>query len=320
MGGTIRVESEPDKGTSFFLTLPFEIRRATESTGGQRVAKDLLGMEVLVVDDNATNRRILEEFLTGWGMRPTCVDGAAAALAAMDRAQMQGNPFALALVDYQMPDLDGLELARRIKARPDFSTTMIMMLSSVGNRGDAARVREAGVDSYLTKPVRKGVLLEALLAVLDRAVLPIARPLVARHSIAEVHRALRVLVAEDNAVNSMLVNALLGKRGHTAEIVPDGQAAVAAVLRGGFDLVLMDWQMPVLDGLQATAAIRQAEAASGGHIPIIALTAHAMKGDREACLAAGADGYLSKPLNAKELYATMDALVGGPTRANPTGP
>ncbi|HMH25504.1 MAG TPA: response regulator, partial [Gemmatimonadaceae bacterium] len=261
----------------------------------------------------ATNRRILEGILTGWGMRPTLVDGGLAAITALDLALAAGKPFPLAIIDFQMPDIDGFGLAGRIKARPDLATTMIMMLSSVGNQGDGVRCRELGIESYLTKPVRQSLLLEAVLTVLATNGRPLAHPVVVtRHSLNEAHRSLRILVAEDNAVNRKLVMALLGKRGHTVVSVVNGREAVAAATKDAFDIVLMDVQMPEMDGLEATAAIRKLEVVTGAHVPIIALTAHAMKGDREICVAAGMDEYLSKPINPKQLFALIESLTGAP--------
>jgi len=318
MGGTISMESEPGRGTQFHVTLPFEIRTEVVAPPVRGELKDLRGLQVLVVDDNATNRRILEDTLIVWGMRPTLVDGGFAALRALEHALSIGKPFPLALIDFQMPDLDGFGLAQKIKLRPELGTTMIMMLSSVGHRGDAHHFRELGVASYLTKPVRQSILLDAILAVLatnNRPGKP--KPLVTRHTVNEARRTLRILLAEDNAVNRQLVTALLGKRGHTTVAVVNGREAVAAVAKGGIDLVLMDVQMPEMDGLEATAAIRKAEAETGRHVPIIALTAHAMKGDREACLAAGTDEYLSKPVNATELFALIESLLSNPTGTLP---
>jgi two-component system sensor histidine kinase/response regulator len=311
MGGSIRIESTPGLGTTFEVTLPFEIRAEAPAPPSRRKIEDLRGLDVLVVDDNATNRRILEEILTGWGMRATLADGGLTAIAALDHAVSIGKPFAFALIDFQMPDLDGFGLAKRIKSRPELGTTLIMMLSSVGHRGDGARVRELGVASYLTKPVRQSILLDAMLSVLAGKDLPADRQvLVTRHSLNEARRSLRILLAEDNAVNRQLVTSLLAKRGHTSVSVVNGREAVAAVAGGGFDLVLMDVQMPEMDGLQATEAIRKAEEITGTHVPIVALTAHAMKGDREACLAAGTDEYLSKPVNATELFALIETITG----------
>ena len=307
----MRMESEPGRGTEFHVTLPFAIGAALPVPTPRRELKDLRGLAVLVVDDNATNRRILEGILTGWGMRPTLVDGGLAAIGALDRALADGKPFRLAIIDFQMPDVDGFGLAARIKERSELATTLIMMLSSVGHQGDAVRCRELGIASYLTKPVRQSVLLDAVLAMLAGSGKPFERqPLVTRHTINEAHRSLRILVAEDNAVNRLLVTALLGKRGHTVVNAVNGHEAVAAHAEGAFDIVLMDVQMPEMDGFEATAAIRKSEAATGFHVPIIALTAHAMKGDREICLAAGMDEYLSKPIDAKELFALIESLTG----------
>lgn len=311
MGGTIAVESDVGQGSRFHVWLPFEARGEHPAAAPPCQLKDLRDMRVLVVDDNATNRRILDDILTSWGMCPTVVDGGMAAIQALDRALELQTPFPLAIIDFQMPDLDGFALAAYIKGRPDLSTTTIMMLSSVGHRGDAARFRELGVASYLTKPVRQSLLLEAVLAVVGRvAERPASLPLVTRHSLNEARRALSVLLAEDNRVNQRLVTALLHKQGHTTVIVGTGRAAVSAVADGDFDLVLMDVQMPEMDGLEATAAIRLAEVGTGRHVPIVALTANAMAGDREACLAAGSDGYLAKPLDVQQLYALLDSLVG----------
>jgi len=311
MGGTIRMESEPERGTTFYLTLPFKIGVPLAAMTPRRGLNDLRDLDVLVVDDNATNRRILEEILTGWGMRPTLVDGGLAAIDALDRALAAGKPFRLAIIDFQMPGVDGLGLAARIRTRPELATTMVMMLSSVGQQGDAARCRELGIASYLTKPVRQSILLDALLAMLAGSNRPIEHPaLVTRHTINEAHRSLRILVAEDNAVNRMLVTALLGKRGHTVVNAANGREAIAALSEGTFDIVLMDVQMPDMDGLETTVLIRKSEVTTGLHVPIIALTAHAMKGDREICLAAGMDGYLSKPIDVNELFALIESLTG----------
>jgi CheY-like chemotaxis protein len=318
MGGTIRIESEPGRGTEVHVSLPFEIRAALANPVSHGQLEDLNGLEVLVVDDNATNLRILEEILTVWGMRPTLVDGGVAAIVALEGALAAGKPFPLAIIDFQMPDLDGFGLAERIKAHPELAPTMIMMLSSVGRPGDAIRCRALGVASYLTKPVRQSILLEAMLSVLAVNDHPADKPiLVTQHTISEAHTPLHILVAEDNPVNRQLVMALLGKRGHTAATVVNGREAVAAFTEQAFDLVLMDLQMPEMGGLEATAAIRNLEAATGTHVPIIALTAHALKGDREICLDAGMDGYLTKPIDANELFALIDSLTG---RRNPPEP
>jgi PAS domain S-box-containing protein len=322
MGGRIWVDSEPGRGSAFHLILPFQVRPEVAPRPVRRELADLRDMAVLVVDDNATNRRILEDILTNWGMQPTVVDGGRAALHAMEHAKEAQRPFPLALIDFQMPDLDGFQLAEQIQLHPELGTPMIMMLSSVGQRGDAARCKELGVASYLTKPVRQSVLLDAVLEILASRDQPAPEvPLVTRHSIAEARSGLRILVAEDNEVNRRVVSAILEKRGHTLVTVENGHQAVAAVHRGVFDIVLMDVQMPEMDGLEATMAIRQTERDSGRHVPIVALTAHAMKGDREACLAAGMDAYLAKPVHAGELLETIERLVREtPPEAPPPAP
>jgi PAS domain S-box-containing protein len=307
MGGTIGVESEVGVGTRFTVTLPFEIRPALAVTEEARDRRALSGVRVLVVDDNATNRRILQETLTGWGMQPTLADGGRAAIDALERAVAQGRPFPLALIDFQMPGLDGFGLAEIIKARPELGTPTIMMLSSVGYRASADQLREIGIASYLTKPVRQPVLVDAMLALLASSPRQHADTRMARA--APAVGSLRVLVAEDNDVNARLVTALLEKRGHTFVRVANGKQAVEAVAGGGLDLVLMDVQMPEMDGFEAMAVIRRTEETTGRHVPTIALTAHAMTGDREACLAAGADGYIAKPINAKQLFGLIDSLM-----------
>jgi len=309
MGGRLWVESAVGQGSRFQFTLPLTTPAEAASKPPARELADLAGTRVLVVDDNATNRRILEEVLARWGLQPTLVDGGRAALAAMESARSSGSPFSLVVLDYQMPEMDGFAVAERIKARPELAEATIMMLSSMGQRGDALRCKELGVAAYLTKPVRQSVLLDAVLSVLARGSAVCAAQLVTRHSVIEDRDPLRVLVAEDNAVNAHLVTSILTKRRHTVVHVEDGLQAVAAVRDRDFDLVLMDLQMPGMDGFEATAAIRTLEKGSGRRIPIVALTAHAMKGDREACLAAGMDAYISKPIRTEDLLTTISRLT-----------
>jgi signal transduction histidine kinase/CheY-like chemotaxis protein len=321
MGGRIWVESEAGRGSKFSCELPFQVPAEASRQAAPRELGNLRGLSVLVVDDNATNRRILEDILTNWGMRPTLVHGGVAALHAMERSNAEGKPFALALIDFQMPDMDGFEVAAQIQERAEFGATTIMMLSSVGQRGDAARCKELGVAAYLTKPVRQSVLLDAILAVLTnpgRRGEPAA--LVTRHSVRETQRPMRVLLAEDNAVNRLLAVRALEKHGHTVIVAVDGREAVAAVEREPFDVVLMDVQMPELDGLEATALIRKAEQGTGRHIPIVALTAHAMREDRERCMNAGMDEYLAKPFKAGELFDTIERLLPVPPSSSAETP
>ena len=320
MNGRIWIESEAGRGSTFHFTVALETRPEAADESAvvpERDLTDLKGMRVLVVDDNAMNQRLLQEILTRWHMEPVLVDGGRAGLAAMNDAKQENRPFRLVLLDFQMPDMDGFAVAAAIKERPELSGSTIMMLSSVGQRGDAARCRELGVSGYLTKPVKQSVLLDAIQAALVGpmvAAVPVksgARALVTQHSLRESHRALRVLLAEDNAVNQALMTSLLKKRGHSVVVAGNGREAIEAHRAQPFDVILMDVQMPEVDGFEATAAIRAHDAAMGDgrHIPIVALTAHAMTGDRDRCLAAGMDAYLMKPVSPAELYSTLQSAV-----------
>jgi CheY-like chemotaxis protein len=313
MRGRLWVESEPGQGSTFHFTAHFGLGKVPTKPHALRETVCLRDMPVLVVDDNATNRRILEAMLTHWLMQPSLADGGWAGLAAMEQAKDAERPFPLVLIDAQMPDMDGFTLARRIKESPGLAGATIMMLASAGQRGDAARCRELGIAAYLIKPIRQSELLEAILVALGRPSREGERPTVlTRHSLREARRKLRVLVAEDNVVNRELAVRLLEKQGHTVVVAGNGRETLEALEKAtsrGFDVVLMDVQMPEMDGLEATAAIRQKEKATGRHLPIIAMTAHALKGDRERCLAAGMDDYLAKPIQAKELLAAVEGAV-----------
>jgi CheY-like chemotaxis protein len=269
-------------------------------------------LPVLVVDDNATNRLILEELLTSWGMRPTMVDGGAAALAALHRAVQQGEPFPLILLDAHMPSMDGFNVTAQIKQNPALTHAIIMMLTSGGPASDAARCRELGITSYLTKPIKQGELLHAIGTALPISVVTVHdTPRLLPPSQMQSQRPLHILLVEDNVVNQRLTVRLLQRWGHSVVVVGNGKEAFAALARETFALVLMDVQMSDMDGLATTAVIRAQEQAIGTHIPIVALTAHAMQEDRERCLAAGMDAYLSKPLQASQLFQLLDRLVPG---------
>ncbi len=313
MGGRLWVESEPGQGSTFHFTAHFGLAKVPAEPHALRPTICLRDMPVLVVDDNATNRRILEAMLTHWMMQPSLAEGGVAGLATMERAKEAGRPFPLVLIDAQMPDMDGFALAERIRQDPGLAAATIMMLTSAGQRGDAARCRELGIAVYLIKPIRQSELLEAILLALGRPSPRGERPTVlTRHSLREARRKLRVLVAEDNAVNQELAVRLLEKQGHTVAVAANGRQALEALEKAapcGFDVVLMDVQMPEMDGFEATAAIRQKEKATGQHLPIVAMTAHALKGDRERCLAAGMDDYVAKPIQAKELLAAVVGAV-----------
>ncbi len=262
------------------------------------------------MDDNATNCAMLEEVLTHWGMRPTVVSSGLAAVAAMKRAVAHGDPFPLVLLDAFMPGLDGFAVAEQIKRDPDVAGATIMMLSSADRGGDASRCRELGVGYYLRKPMTQSELFDAILAALGAEPLEERKsPLTSQAGSPGAQRRLRILLAEDNEVNQQLAVKTLQKRGHAVVVAADGQEALAAIEQERFDLVLMDIQMPRMDGFAATAVIRESEKLTGRHIPIVALTAHAMKGDRERCLAAGMDAYVTKPLRVEELFETIAKLM-----------
>jgi PAS domain S-box-containing protein len=302
MHGRIWVESELGKGSHFHFTVHFGLQKTPARISVPRDPMTLRDMRVLVVDDNATNRQILLKMLANWHTNPTAVESGARAITALQEAQGLGRIYPLILLDAQMPEMDGFALAESIKRNPEWKSATIMMLSSAGQRGDAKRCRELGIAAYLTKPVRQAELLDAILTALGTKPIKEATPaLVTRHSLREAGNHLRILLAEDNAVNQVLAVRLLEKRGHAVTVTGNGKEALAALENNTFDLVLMDVQMPEMDGFEATAAIREKEKASGRHLPVIAMTAHAMAGDRERCLEAGMDDYISKPIRPQEL-------------------
>ncbi len=310
MKGRIWIESEAAKGSTFHFTARLGVLKGVPARLAYVEPEKLRNRRALVVDDNATNRRILELMLTHWGMKATAVDGGQSAVAALDRAYQAGEPFDLLLSDCHMPEMDGFMLVEEIKKKPELTGLIVMMLTSGGRRGDASRCRALGVSAYLTKPVQHWELQETLLSVLGLETRAAERTqLVTRHALRESRRALRVLLAEDNVVNQQLAVRLLEKRGHTAVVAADGLQALAALETQKFDLVLMDVQMPEMDGVEATRAIREKEKKAGTHIPIVAMTAHAMMGDRERFLSAGMDGYVSKPVRSQELFDTLEALL-----------
>jgi len=307
MDGRMWLESDEGRGSTFHFTACFGRARAAQTRRVERA--ELRDLRVLVVDDNATNRRILEGMLSSWGMRPTLVDGGRAALSALDRAREEGRPFAVVLLDAMMPEMDGFTLAEQIKLGSEAGATL-MMLSSAGRREDAERCRALGVAAFLGKPVRQSTLLDAILTALGPAPGEPGRAVGEEEPPSHpVHTRLRLLLAEDNAVNQRLAVSVLEKRGHEVVVAGNGREALAALDERAFDAVLMDVQMPEMDGFEATVAIRARERRSGAHIPIIAMTAHAMKGDRERCLAAGMDGYVAKPLDPKELFLALDGIA-----------
>ncbi|HMC82772.1 MAG TPA: response regulator, partial [Candidatus Polarisedimenticolia bacterium] len=301
MGGRLWVESRLGQGSTFHFTVGLGLRGERSRTPTR-----LRGVSVLVVDDNVTNRHILEEMLSSWRMRPTAADSAREALASIERASAGGKPIRIVLADALMPEMDGFTLARRIRQNPRFAETRVILLTSAGQRAPGARPRPAGISACLTKPVKQSDLLDAILTSLHGLPSPGARASRAAPGPASRQARLRILVAEDNVVNQKLLVSLLKKRGHWVEVADNGRKAMTAAAERPFDLVLMDLQMPVMGGFEATAAIRGREQSVGGHVRIVAVTAHALEGERERCLAAGMDGYLSKPVRAQTLYELIE--------------
>ena len=308
MGGEIWVESRPGQGSTFHFTAVLD--EAISDPTRLRVPREsLTGKRVLIVDDHATNRLIFEEMLSAWQMHTSAAAGAAEALQMLQAAHSAGAPFDLVLTDANMPDVDGFTLAARVRQDDRLAHLPIMMLTSGGRAGDVDRCDALGILSYLLKPVKQSELLDAVSAALGGPADMHREEGLAIESAAQATPALRVLLAEDSLVNQKLAIGLLRKFGHEVVTVGDGEAAVAAVRSQQFDLVLMDLQMPEMDGLDATRTIRTDERIHGGHVPIIAMTAHAMKGDRERCLAAGMDGYVAKPVRARELLEAIQEIV-----------
>ena len=315
MGGRIWVESVPGQGSAFYFTARFGLG---QSGGTVQLAEFtcLRDLPALVVDDNQTNRHILVEVLKRWKMLPTEADCGERALSLLQQSKKTAHPFALILLDSQMQDLDGFAVADHIKRDPDLAGTVILMLTSGGRPGDAARCRQMGIAAYLLKPVKQSELLDAILLAIGTPSGASPQPLVTRHSVREARRRLHILLAEDNPVNQALVMRLLEKRGHSVEVVADGKQALKALERSSsarFDLILMDVQMPEMDGVECATRIRAKEDGGGSRIPIVALTAHAMVGDRERFLALGMDGYLSKPIRAHDLFRTIEDLLQMPS-------
>jgi CheY-like chemotaxis protein len=310
MGGRVWVESEVGRGSTFHFTAHFGKATAALAGGIRANPAILKNLRVLVVDDNATNRQILQKSLEYWKMRPAVAASAAEALLLLEQSSLKGTPFALMIVDCHMPEMDGFMLVDIIRKLPDWMGLITVMLSSGGQRGDAIRCKQLGMAAYLVKPILQSELLETLLEVLGSRVEAVKPPeLVANDSPRKEKRLLRVLLAEDNVVNQRLATRMLEKQGHFVVVTGDGVKALRALEHGHFDLVLMDVQMPLMDGVEATAAIRKKERGSGQHIPIVAMTAHAMSGDRERFLASGMDGYVSKPVHSQELFAVIEGVL-----------
>ncbi|HKW41474.1 MAG TPA: response regulator [Gemmatimonadales bacterium] len=310
MGGELAVTSEVGQGSEFSFTLSLPVEEAAPQVAA-RGAASLGGRRLLVVDDNETNRRIVRDMLGAEGMAVFEAPRADAGLDSLHKAQRAGTPFDLAILDAQMPEQSGFELAAAIRADRTLARTRLLILTSAGQRGDGERCRELGIQAYLTKPIARSDLIEAVGTVLAGTVATGGAPdLVTRHSIAESREALHILLAEDNPVNQQVATAMLVKRGHQVDIVGNGREAVDAVTARGYDVVLMDIQMPEMDGFEATTRIRAL--LQGRALPIIALTAHALSGERERCLAHGMSGYLAKPFRAHDLFAVVEGRSAPP--------
>lgn len=317
MDGNIWVDSVVGQGSTFHFTACF---RVSDEEPKPRQDVIIGGTRVLVVDDNDTNRRILDEMLRNWDMKPTLANSVDQAWAAIRAAETAGRRFDLILSDVNMPDADGFTLAERIKQDSELGSTVVMMLTSGDRPGDIARCESMGINAYLMKPIKQSELFDAIALALGVNAPEDGKTVAAAAAATACLRPLRILLAEDSLVNQKLAVGLLEKQGNTIFVANNGREAISAAKTDRFDLVLMDVQMPEVDGLEATREIRAYERKTGKHVPIVAMTAHAMQGDREKCLAAGMDEYIAKPIRAHQLFDTIGALLGGIKEVSPAAP
>jgi CheY-like chemotaxis protein len=312
MGGRIWVETGAGgRGSVFHFTARAGFQDGAVAKPVLTPVDGLRGLPVLIVDDNPTNRHVLVKMLTRWGMRPVAVESGAEALRLLAAGNGDADPIRLVLLDGLMPGMDGFEAARQMRKLPQ-AAPPIIMLRSIGNGDDAFHCRDAGIAAWLVKPVQAAELLDRIRAVID-APAPQAPPSEAREPEIPMQASpLRVLVAEDNPVNRTVARRLLEKRGHSVRVAVNGRDALAAFDEEAFDVILMDVEMPEMDGFETTKLIRKRESVSGAHIPVVAMTAHAMKGDQEKCLAAGMDAYVSKPINPATLFEVIRKVTREP--------
>jgi CheY-like chemotaxis protein len=310
MCGRIWVESEPGQGSTFHFTAQFGFRPDAVAPSSARPAPELAGVRALIVDDHATSLRILSDVLESWEMVCSAVESGPQALDELQSARRHGRPVELLLVDSHMPDMDRLTLTRRVKEDPEFAGLPVIILNAADQEGGVAQCRESGAAGYVTEPFENGALIAAIKGALLTAKVPNQRSIAQAPLAAGAARlGRRILVAEDSPVNQQLARRLLEKRDFEVVLAGNGREAVAAHARQSFDLILMDVQMPDMNGVEATALIRAKERADHTYTPIVALTACAMKGDQERCLQAGMDGYITKPINSAELYEMIARKV-----------
>ena len=308
MGGRISLESRVGQGSTFHFSIRFDTGKGAVASEVKINLNQLRNLNTLVVDDNETNRIIFRDMLDTWGLRVTLADGGVSALSCLRGALTPDQKYDLILLDAAMPDMDGFTLAGQIRGLGKCGAVPIIMLSSSGERGDGELCKKAGINAYLLKPVRQSDLLDTILVTLGLNTED-QHKLITRHSIRESRRSLNILLAEDNPVNQKLALRILEKWGHRVEVAGTGRLALEILKEKSFDLCLMDVNMPEMDGLEATAVIRKQEMTTGNHLPIIAMTAHALKGDKERCLAAGMDAYISKPIQPEALFETVEAHI-----------
>lgn len=307
MNGEIWVDSRAGKGSTFHFTIRLKLQKIKKKSPPSLKLENIKNLPVLVVDDNATNRQILEKMLLNWKMKPQAVDSGKAALSILEKASKTNFPFKVAIIDAHMPELDGFSLTKKINKHPRIQEIKTIMLTSAGMPGDAARCRKLGFSAYLTKPINPSDLLDAIILTLYPTKKSEGQTqLITKHSLYESPLHFRILLAEDNEINQKLAVRLLEKKGYRVTVANNGQEVLSIWKKDPVDLILMDIQMPKMDGLEATMAIRKKEEKTGKHIPIIAMTALAMQEDKKKCFEAGMDKYLTKPLNPKELFDTIE--------------